>query len=97
MASDSSPPNLNNGPSSPEDSFSSPIENTFSSPDDAARRRRQRRSSTPSAFATPPLRFGTNDATPIPSHSRQREGVRRASSTTPNVATPTFIGRWRGL
>ncbi|KAI9123578.1 hypothetical protein K1719_004878 [Acacia pycnantha] len=54
MASDSSPPNFNNGPSSPDDSISSPIGNTLSSPGDAARHRGIRRSSTPSAFATPP-------------------------------------------
>ncbi|KAG4973782.1 hypothetical protein JHK87_030603 [Glycine soja] len=73
MASDSSPPNFNNGPSSPDDSLSSPIGNTFSSP--ASRRRR--RSSTPSAFATPSerrSRFASSDATPTAPRSRQRSG-----------------------
>ncbi|XP_061340618.1 DNA replication licensing factor MCM4 [Gastrolobium bilobum] len=70
MASDSSPTNFNNGPSSPDDSLSSPIGNTFSSPGG----RRRRRSSTPSAFGTPTnrSRFAPADATPTPSRSRQR-------------------------
>ncbi|XP_030944399.1 DNA replication licensing factor MCM4 [Quercus lobata] len=97
MASDSSPANFN-GPTSPDDSYSSPIGNTFSSPGDA-RRRSRRRSTTPSAFATPPpnqSRFATSDAnpalTPTPSSRRGgRRGGRRATSTTPvNAAgTPT--------
>uniref|UniRef100_A0A2N9GXC5 DNA replication licensing factor MCM4 n=1 Tax=Fagus sylvatica TaxID=28930 RepID=A0A2N9GXC5_FAGSY len=101
MASDSSPANFNNEPSSPDDLYSSPIGNTFSSPGDAsARRQRRRRSSTPSAFATPPAnqsRFATSDAnpalTPTPSSRTRRgggRGGRRASSTTPvAAATPT--------
>ncbi|KAF7841021.1 DNA replication licensing factor MCM4 [Senna tora] len=96
MASDSSPTNFNNGPSSPEDSFSSPIGNTLSSPGDGTRRRRRGRSSTPSAFATPPSnrsRFASSDGTPTPTRSRQRGGGgggRRASvSSTPVAATPT--------
>ncbi|XP_054777914.1 DNA replication licensing factor MCM4 [Prosopis cineraria] len=92
MASDSSPTNFNNGPSSPDDSFSSPIGNTLSSPGDAARHRGRGRSSTPSAFATPPSnrsRFASSDATPTPSRSRQRGGGRRGSMSTPVAATPT--------
>ncbi|KAB1207349.1 DNA replication licensing factor MCM4 [Morella rubra] len=99
MASDSSPANLNDGPSSPDDLYSSPIGNTFSSPGDASRRRRRRGSSTPSAFVTPPhhSRFAASDAnpalTPTPS-SRARRGTgtgrgRRAPSTTPIAATPS--------
>ncbi|KAK7264255.1 hypothetical protein RJT34_31861 [Clitoria ternatea] len=64
MASDS----FNNGPSSPDDSLSSPIGNTFSSP---ARRHRRRSNTPPSAHRS---RFASSDATPIPSRSRQRGG-----------------------
>ncbi|MED6181332.1 DNA replication licensing factor, mcm4 component [Stylosanthes scabra] len=86
MASDSSP--FNNGPSSPDDSPSSPIGNTFSSPGDAARRNRRRgRSSTPSAFNTPPAhrsRFAAAaDATPTPSRSRPRSGGGGRAPFTP--------------
>ncbi|KAG6651704.1 DNA replication licensing factor MCM4 [Carya illinoinensis] len=98
MASDSPAANVNNGPSSPDDSYSSPIGNTFSSPGDASGRRRRRPSSTPSAFSTPsPTRFTTSDAnpalTPTPSY-RTRHGTgagrgRRASSATPIAATPS--------
>ncbi|KAK7404412.1 hypothetical protein VNO78_05290 [Psophocarpus tetragonolobus] len=80
MASDLTPPNFNNGPSSPDDSLSSPIANTFSSP--ATRRRR--RSSTPSAFATPSerrSRFASSDATPTAPRSRQRSGGGRVPAT----------------
>ncbi|KAE9593354.1 hypothetical protein Lal_00028751 [Lupinus albus] len=78
MASDSPPTNFNNDPSSPDDSLSSPIGNTFSSPGDTSRRRqRRRRSLTPSAFGTPQRnrsRFASSDgATPTPSRSRQRD------------------------
>ncbi|XP_057451283.1 DNA replication licensing factor MCM4 [Lotus japonicus] len=72
MASDSPSPSFNNGPSSPDDSNSSPIGNTFSSPG----QRRRRRSTTPSASGTPPhhrSRFAS-DATPTPSRLRQRGG-----------------------
>ncbi|GMI83578.1 MINICHROMOSOME MAINTENANCE 4 [Hibiscus trionum] len=91
MASDSSPANFNNGPSSPDDSFSSPIPNT-SSP--AHRRRRGRRqASTPSsAAATPPpnpSRFAGSASTPTPSRSTKR-GRRPATSPTPAAAaTPS--------
>lgn len=76
------------GPSSPDDSPSSPIGNTFSSPGDAARRNRRRgRSSTPSAFDTPPVhrsRFAAAaDATPTPSRSRQRSGGAGRPPVTP--------------
>ncbi|KAH7517765.1 hypothetical protein FEM48_Zijuj09G0099100 [Ziziphus jujuba var. spinosa] len=99
MASDSSPVNFNDGPSSPDDSFSSPIGNTLSSPGDASRRRMRRRSTTPSAFGTPPAaqqsRFATSsEATPTPSRTRRTatDGRRRSStpSSTPMAAaTPS--------
>ncbi|XP_039065787.1 DNA replication licensing factor MCM4-like, partial [Hibiscus syriacus] len=87
MASNSSSANFNNGPSSPDDSFSSPILDT-SSP--AHRRRRGRRqASTPSsAAATPPpnpSRFANSAATPNPSRSTKR-GRRTATSPTPAAA-----------
>ncbi|GMJ03806.1 MINICHROMOSOME MAINTENANCE 4 [Hibiscus trionum] len=91
MASDSSPANFNNGPSSPDDSFSSPIPNT-SSP--AHRRRRGRRqASTPSsAAATPtpnPSRFAGSASTPTPSRST-KSGRRPTTSPTPTAAaTPS--------
>ncbi|KAJ1440969.1 P-loop containing nucleoside triphosphate hydrolase [Sesbania bispinosa] len=85
MASDSTSPNFNsNGPSSPDDSLSSPIGNTFSSPG----QRRRRRSSTPSAFGTPPAprsRFAS-DATPTPSRLRQRGSASGGGRVPP---TPT--------
>ncbi|XP_021286254.1 DNA replication licensing factor MCM4 [Herrania umbratica] len=91
MASDSSPVNFNNGPSSPQDSSSSPIPNT-SSP---AHRRRggRRQTSTPSsAAATPPpnpSRFAKSSSTPTPSRSTRR-GRRPATSPTPTAAaTPS--------
>ncbi|KAK2978268.1 hypothetical protein RJ640_017119 [Escallonia rubra] len=89
MASDSSPANINGGPSSPDDSISSPIGNTFSSPGAATRPKRGRR---PSSSATPPpppprsSRFATPDATPTPSSRRSRS---RAPSSTPIAATPS--------
>ncbi|XP_024166400.1 DNA replication licensing factor MCM4 [Rosa chinensis] len=88
MASDSSAPNFNNGPSSPDDSFSSPIGNTFSSPADAAaaRQRTRRRSTTPTAFATPPAsrsRFAASETTPTPSfRTRRPNGTARTPSST---------------
>ncbi|KAE8725613.1 DNA replication licensing factor MCM4 [Hibiscus syriacus] len=92
MASDSSPANFNSGPSSPDDSFSSPIPDT-SSP--AHRRRRGRRqATTPSAAAvTPPSnpsRFANSASTPTPSRSTRR-GRRPAttSPTPPAAATPS--------
>ncbi|XP_057496096.1 DNA replication licensing factor MCM4 [Actinidia eriantha] len=93
MASDSSPANIHDGPSSPDDSFSSPIGNTFSSPGDATRRNRGRRGSTTAAYATPTpphnSRFAGADATPTPSRKRG-SGGRRASTATPtSYATPS--------
>ncbi|KAB2047261.1 hypothetical protein ES319_A13G032800v1 [Gossypium barbadense] len=93
MASESSPANFNNGPSSPDDSFSSPIANT-SSP--AHRRRRGRRqASTPSsAAATPPpnpSRFANSASTPTPARSTRR-GRRPGPATSPSpavAATPS--------
>ncbi|KAM7470817.1 hypothetical protein LguiA_009000 [Lonicera macranthoides] len=88
MASDSSPANFNGAPSSPDDSMSSPIGNTFSSPGDATRRKRGRRST--ASYATPPppqnSRFATPEATPTPSSRRDRG---RAPSSTPIAATPS--------
>ncbi|KAK8522142.1 hypothetical protein V6N13_115117 [Hibiscus sabdariffa] len=91
MASDSSPANFNNGPSSPDDSLSSPIPNT-SSP---AHRRRggRRQASTPSsAAATPPpnpSRFANSAATPTPSRSTKRGRRAATSPTPPAAATPS--------
>uniref|UniRef100_A0A5B6YVL8 DNA replication licensing factor MCM4 n=2 Tax=Davidia involucrata TaxID=16924 RepID=A0A5B6YVL8_DAVIN len=91
MASDSSPANINDGPSSPDDSISSPIGNTFSSPGEATRRKRGRRSSAANATSPPPQqsRFAAPDATPTPSSSHRRRGGRRASLSTPVAATPS--------
>ncbi|XP_022136178.1 DNA replication licensing factor MCM4 [Momordica charantia] len=96
MASDSSPVNFNTGPSSPDDSFSSPIGNTVSSPGDGSRRRSRRRSSTPSEFATPPRRrsrLASSETSPTATEprSRRRGGGRRASGSgaTPVAATPS--------
>ncbi|XP_031099337.1 DNA replication licensing factor MCM4 [Ipomoea triloba] len=90
MASDSSPANTPGDPSSPYDSLSSPIANTFSSPADSGRRKRGRRSSsaaTPPAPANP--RFSTPDATPTPSsrNPRRRGGGRFTSAAA--AATPS--------
>ncbi|KAL9296381.1 hypothetical protein ACSQ67_022277 [Phaseolus vulgaris] len=93
MASDSSP-NFNHGPSSPDDSLSSPIGNTFSSPGS----RRRRRSSTPSASATPSerrSRFASSEATPTAPRSRQSVGGRvpaTPTSTTDDVAASSDGG-----
>ncbi|XP_039006345.1 LOW QUALITY PROTEIN: uncharacterized protein LOC120133923 [Hibiscus syriacus] len=88
MASDSSPANFNNGPSSADDSFSSPIPNT-SSPTHR-RRRGRRQAPTPSAAAaTPPpnpSRFANSAFTPTPSRSTKR-GCRASANPTPPAAT----------
>jgi DNA replication licensing factor MCM4 len=66
MASDSSLGNTNDGPPSPGENVSSPIENTYSSPA-ALHRRRRGRSSTPTQFATPPpppSRLASSNSTP---------------------------------
>ncbi|GAV62385.1 MCM domain-containing protein [Cephalotus follicularis] len=92
MASDSSPDNRHNGPTSPDDdAYSSPINNTFSSPTSARnnrRRRRSERSTTPSLFSTPPApnrsRFAaTSDQTPTTRTTRASNG-RRAAASTPS-------------
>ncbi|KAJ0077005.1 hypothetical protein Patl1_36523 [Pistacia atlantica] len=95
MASDSDHADFNNGgPSSPDDSFSTPIDNTFSSPANNSRPRRgrgggRRRSSTPSAFATTPpanhSRVASSAETPTttPSRSNRRSGDRK-SATSPS-------------
>ncbi|XP_017229513.1 DNA replication licensing factor MCM4 [Daucus carota subsp. sativus] len=89
MASDSSPANNHDGPSSPDDdSMSSPIGNTFSSPGNP--RRRGRRSS----VATPPSRRSSRFATPEPTPTPvTRTNRRRRRSpdpvTTPIAATPS--------
>jgi DNA replication licensing factor MCM4 len=87
------------GASSPDDSNSSPIGNTFSSPGDAVRRRSRRRSTTPSAYTTPPppppqphqSRFAASDANPAltPTPNSRRGRGRRAPSTTPIATTPS--------
>lgn len=84
----------NTGPSTPDDSTSSPIGNTYSSPGDNTRRKRGRRSSATSTPVAPSnRRFTTPDATPTPSSTNSRRGRRRASSTTPSgaaAATPSY-------
>ncbi|KAK4752091.1 hypothetical protein SAY87_020889 [Trapa incisa] len=90
MAFDSSPTDYN-GPSSPDNSLSSPIGNTFSSPGDRQRRRR-RRPSTPSVsrYASPPRsqsRFAaSSEASPTPSRSR-RQIPATPSSTDGDIPT----------
>ncbi|KAM3376962.1 DNA replication licensing factor MCM4 [Capsicum galapagoense] len=87
MASDSSPVNTPGGanPSTPDVSISNPIGNTFSSPGDTDRRKRGRRSDTSTPVAPENRQFTTPDVTPTP-----RRGGRRASSTTPGAATPSY-------
>lgn len=91
MASDSSPANRHDGPSSPDDdSMSNPIGNTFSTPGNSSRRRTTRRSST---YATPSpsqSRFRAQDTTPTASASRRRRGRERPEISTPVAATPSF-------
>ncbi|XP_027112176.1 DNA replication licensing factor MCM4 [Coffea arabica] len=91
MASDSSPGNINGGPSSPDDIISSPIGNTLSSPGDSTRRKRGRRST--AAYATPPppasSRFATPEGTPTLSSTNPRRGRRRVSTATPTGAAAT--------
>ncbi|KAJ4966046.1 hypothetical protein NE237_017895 [Protea cynaroides] len=71
------------GPSSPDDSYSSPIDNMFSSPGGRANVRRQRRSSfTP---LPQPSRFVATDATPTPSSTQSRRT--RRGGTTPHQRT----------
>ncbi|XP_015062101.1 DNA replication licensing factor MCM4 [Solanum pennellii] len=91
MASDSSPVNARGGPSTPDDSISSPIGNTYSSPGDSARRKRGRRSASSTPVAPSNRRFTTPEATPTPSSTNPRRGGRRASSNTPtDAATPSY-------
>ncbi|KAM6581506.1 hypothetical protein CsatA_005280 [Cannabis sativa] len=93
MASESSQGNFNNGPSSPDDSFTSQIGNTNSSPGDASRRRRRGRSTTPAASATPtapPSRFAaSSEATPTPSAGTRRNGSNGKRRAPSAAATPT--------
>ncbi|KAK9177152.1 hypothetical protein WN944_029171 [Citrus x changshan-huyou] len=102
MASDSGFPSFNDGPSSPDDSISTPIDNTFSSPAGSSRasgrgrdgRRRRRRSTTPTAFLTPRAnqsRFATSSETPntTPSRSNRRSnGQRHATSPSSTDDVP---------
>ncbi|KAH7575014.1 hypothetical protein JRO89_XS02G0035500 [Xanthoceras sorbifolium] len=85
MSSDSSFPRFNDGPSSPDDSISAPIDNTVSSPADSSRagrgRGRRRRSSTPSAYTTPPA-----------SHSRFAAAAASSPENTP-ATTPSRLNR----
>ncbi|KAF5954766.1 hypothetical protein HYC85_007622 [Camellia sinensis] len=76
------------GPSSPDDSISSPIGNTFSSPGDATRRKRGRRSSAATPTPPPPhhSRFAADAVTPTPSTSRRRG--RSASMSSPPPPPP---------
>ncbi|KAH7850749.1 hypothetical protein Vadar_002475 [Vaccinium darrowii] len=96
MASDSPPANIHDRPSSPDDSISSPIGNTFSSPGDPTRRRRRRPSAAADATPTPPQnsRFAANAAvTPTPPSSQRtrggRGGRRNPPSTPASAATPS--------
>ncbi|CAL5387556.1 unnamed protein product [Camellia sinensis] len=88
MASDSSPANLHGRPSSPDDSISSPIGNTFSSPGDATGRKRGRRSSAATPTPPPPhhSRFAADAVTPTPSTSRRRGRSASMSSPAPPPA-----------
>ncbi|KAK2381726.1 DNA replication licensing factor, mcm4 component [Trifolium repens] len=86
MASDSTPMDINNGPSSPDNSLSSPIANTYSSPG----RRRRRQSTTPSGTPQPNRsRFASSDATPTPSRHRARGASGGVPSGRRVPATPT--------
>ncbi|CAI9103741.1 OLC1v1002279C1 [Oldenlandia corymbosa var. corymbosa] len=91
MASDSSPGNVNGGPPSPDESLSSPIGNTFSSPGDSTRQGRGRRSTASYDTPTPPRRtssrFATPEVTPTPSSGTNPRRRKRASSAA--TATPT--------
>lgn len=79
------------GPSSPDDSISTPIGNTYSSSANTSRasrgRGRRRRSTTPSVHGTPPAsqsRFAASaDTTPsaTPSHSQRRSAGRRPAAS----------------
>ncbi|KAK6946291.1 MCM, AAA-lid domain [Dillenia turbinata] len=87
MASDSSPTRINGGPSSPDDSYSTPISNTFSSPA-ANTSRRRRRQSTPTDFATPPPsnRFPATPTETPTTNTRKKQ--RRTPISTPIASTP---------
>ncbi|KAL4588857.1 hypothetical protein LXL04_001754 [Taraxacum kok-saghyz] len=94
MASDSSPVNTPGGPSSTDDGISSPIGNTFSSPN-TTRTSRRKRGRPSASFNTPPAppstRFNnTPDPTPTPNSaapSSRRGGRGRASSIPPTPST----------
>ncbi|CAH9134608.1 unnamed protein product [Cuscuta epithymum] len=97
MASDSSPANTHVDPTSPYESQSSPIGNTFSSPADTSRRKRERHSSstaTPPASANP--RFTSPDATPNSSSRVPRGRGGRRSTSAAAAATPSSLGGRRG-
>lgn len=83
---------LISGPSSPDETQSSPIGNTYSSPGDTGRRKRGRRSSSTVSATPPPAnngRFATSEATPSPSSTNTRRRGRKASNATPTAATPS--------
>ncbi|KAL6514542.1 DNA replication licensing factor, mcm4 component [Orobanche gracilis] len=87
MASDSSPANIHDGPSSPDAWPTSPISNTHSTPGDARRPKRGRRSS----YATPsplPPDSPFPDATPT-SRNPHRGRQRRLAGTPNAAATPS--------
>ncbi|KAG9441779.1 hypothetical protein H6P81_017633 [Aristolochia fimbriata] len=88
---DSSPINNTNGPSSPDDSFSSPIGATNSSPAPSStrRRRRGRRSSTNSGYRSPPPHPSPSPSLdPLFSTPSSDRRAARFPSATP-TATPT--------
>uniref|UniRef100_A0A7N0T0N6 DNA replication licensing factor MCM4 n=1 Tax=Kalanchoe fedtschenkoi TaxID=63787 RepID=A0A7N0T0N6_KALFE len=88
MASESSPSRLNGGASSPEDSLTSPIGNTFSSPGVSGGRRRRRGGSTASGVPPRPRSNG-REMSSTPTGSGTQRGAREVSST-PVAATPSF-------
>ncbi|CAM8926614.1 unnamed protein product [Rhodiola kirilowii] len=88
MASESSPSRFNGGASSPDDSMSSPIGNTFSSPGNNRNRRRRRETSTPSG-APRPRGNGRVASEGTPTRSRSQRGATEIPST-PLAATPSF-------
>ncbi|CAN1255957.1 DNA replication licensing factor MCM4 [Linum perenne] len=85
MASDTTPTRFNNTPSSPDDSFSSPIGDTVSSPAAGASRRSKRgRGGRSAGYDTPPnpnhSRFANSESTPTPHHSGSTSRRRRPAT-----------------
>uniref|UniRef100_A0A7N0T8P8 DNA replication licensing factor MCM4 n=1 Tax=Kalanchoe fedtschenkoi TaxID=63787 RepID=A0A7N0T8P8_KALFE len=89
MASDSSPSRFNSGASSPEDSLSSPIGSTYSSPGVNGGRRPRRGGSTASGVPPRPRSNGRREMSATPTGSGAQRGAREMSST-PVAAAPSF-------